>query len=108
MLTAAILLAGCANVDIHLRSASSSAGAASMPPAGTSYSTAAFRADVTPGGYLALLLFGHYMAGFDREYRDGRYGIDARKAPELAADRNVIEMDCSQPLEWPSGNLRCK
>ncbi len=106
-LTAVIPLSGCASADIHLRSGSSSSAAPSAPP-GTSYSTAVFRADVSPGGYFALLLFGHFMAGFESDYREGGYGLSGRKPPQMAEDRNIAEMDCSQPMARPSANLRCK
>ncbi len=107
-LTAAFLLSGCANADIRLRSGSSSAAGAGTPPPGASHGTAVFRADVRPGGYFALLLFGHLMAGYEGDYRDGRDFLGGRSPPELAEDRTVVEMDCRLPMERPSGNLRCK
>ncbi len=29
-------------------------------------------------------------------------------APELAPDRRISEQDCSKPIDWSLGNLRCK
>jgi hypothetical protein len=29
-------------------------------------------------------------------------------APEMAPDRRINEQDCSKPVDWSLGNLRCK
>ena len=29
-------------------------------------------------------------------------------APSMAPDRKVVEQDCSQPIDFSAGNLRCK
>ena len=34
--------------------------------------------------------------------------MDPRKAPPLAADRKVHEQDCSKPIDWSAGNVKCK
>jgi hypothetical protein len=34
--------------------------------------------------------------------------MDARKAPPLATDRKVHEQDCSKPIDWTAGNVKCK
>lgn len=34
--------------------------------------------------------------------------IDPRKAPPLATDRKVHEQDCSKPIDWSAGNVKCK
>jgi hypothetical protein len=31
-----------------------------------------------------------------------------RRAPDLADDRKVNEVDCTKPVDLSSGNLRCK
>ena len=31
-----------------------------------------------------------------------------RYAPEMAADRRVSEQDCTKPLDYSLGNIRCK
>jgi hypothetical protein len=33
---------------------------------------------------------------------------DPRKAPPLATDRKVHEQDCSKPIDWSAGNVKCK
>jgi len=34
--------------------------------------------------------------------------MDPRHAPPLASDRKVHEQDCTQPVDWSAGNLKCK
>ncbi len=34
--------------------------------------------------------------------------VDTRNAPPLAEDRKVNEQDCSKPIDWTAGNLKCK
>jgi hypothetical protein len=31
-----------------------------------------------------------------------------RRPPPMAPDRKVNEVDCSQPIDWSLGNIRCK
>ncbi len=91
-LIGASLLAGCAGV---------------LPPGG-SYSSAAIQADVTPGAFIGVLLLGYLAAGVQGDYLGWRYGRAGRDSPQLAGDRAIAERDCSQPMQQPSANLRCK
>ena len=34
--------------------------------------------------------------------------VDTRNAPPLAGDRKINEQDCSKPIDWTAGNLKCK
>lgn len=34
--------------------------------------------------------------------------LNPRNVPPLAADRKVNEQDCSKPIDWTSGNVKCK
>ena len=48
-------------------------------------------------------------AGLERGATSSPMSSDpSRSAPELAADRKVIEVDCSKPVDLSAGNLRCK
>jgi len=48
-------------------------------------------------------------AGLERGATSAPMSADpSRSAPELAADRKVIEVDCSKPVDLSAGNLRCK
>ena len=107
-LTAAVLLSGCAHSSIQIRSTNSPTIPAGIAPSGASHSSAAFQADVSLGAYLSVLLFSHLLAGFQDDRDDWRYGAAERRPPQLAEDRNIVELDCSQPIDRPSGNLRCK
>ena len=35
-------------------------------------------------------------------------GGDPRRPPPMAPDRKVNEVDCSQPIDYSLGNIRCK
>ena len=54
---------------------------------------------------------------YDSEFRDPRYRgspfvtvMDSppQGSPELAADRKVSEQDCTRPVDYSLGNIRCK
>lgn len=34
--------------------------------------------------------------------------LDPRHVPPLATGRRVHEQDCSKPIDWTSGNVKCK
>ena len=107
-LIAAVLLPGCASSTFSLRTTNSpSIPTGTLPPV-SSYSSLAIQADVSPGAYIGALLFGYLLAGFRDDYRNWRYGRSWRTPPELDKDRSIAERDCSQPMEPPSANLRCK
>jgi hypothetical protein len=40
--------------------------------------------------------------------RAGASGGTRGTPPELAVDRKITEQDCSKPVDFSSGNLRCK
>jgi hypothetical protein len=103
-----MLLTGCASTTIGLRSTNSPSMPGSTPAPGSSYSSAAIQADVTPSVFFGLVFLGYLAAGVQDDYLRWRYGSSSRKPPELAEDRAVVERDCSQPLGPLYANLRCK
>jgi hypothetical protein len=107
-LTITVLLAGCASTTIGLRSTNSPSMPGSTPAPGSSYSSVAIQADVTPGAFFGLAILGYLVAGMQEDYLRWRYGAASRQPPELAEGRAVTERDCSQPLEPLFANLRCK
>ena len=34
--------------------------------------------------------------------------LDSRAPPELDPSRKINEQDCTQPIDWSAGNIRCK
>jgi hypothetical protein len=36
------------------------------------------------------------------------YADDGRHPPEMAPDRRISEQDCTKPLDYSLGNIRCK
>lgn len=108
VLTTTMLLAGCATTAIGLRSTNSPSMPGSTTAPGSSYSSAAIQADVTPAAFIGLVFVGYFVAGVQDDYLRWRYGSSSRKPPELAEGRAVAERDCSQPLGPLYANLRCK
>ena len=107
-LGAAVLLAGCAGARIGLSSEAAPAMRGSAPPPGTSYSSATVRAEAGGNAYFGLLFLGAFAAGVEDPSMSSRYGRGWRKPPPLAGDRAIDERDCTEPLQAPSANLRCK
>ena len=35
-------------------------------------------------------------------------GLGSRAVPELDPSRKINEQDCTKPIDWTSGNIRCK
>lgn len=68
-------------------------------------SKGAGRASSAPGG-------GSVASGGSSSHSGGGGGmnrrLDPRNVPPLAADRKVNEQDCSKPIDWTSGNVKCK
>jgi hypothetical protein len=106
-LLAAVALAGCAGGDIGVRAGDASTNHGNPPP-GTSYSTAAVRAEVSPGAYLGMVFFGSVIMGLQDDSLRRRYGNFSRRPPELDGGRAIAERDCSLPLGPMVENLRCK
>ncbi len=103
-----ILLTGCANTAIGLRSTNSPSLPGNTPASGSFYNSAAIQAEVTPGAFFGLVFLGYLVSGVHEDYLRWRYGSSSRKPQELAEDRAVVERDCSQPLGPLYANLRCK
>ena len=53
-----------------------------------------------------LLLFAGSMHGLAFGERD--YAFSSRRAPEMDPNRKVSEQDCTKPLDYSLGNIRCK
>jgi hypothetical protein len=64
----------------------------------------------TSGGGLAAALGLTIIAASAYEMaRTGvLFGGDSSRPPEMAPDRKVSEQDCSKPLDYTLGNIRCK
>jgi hypothetical protein len=77
--------------------------------AGTPKPDLAGQVQVTSSPGLAALLGVAILAGGVYEVsRSGfAFGGSARP-PEMAPDRKISEQDCSKPLDYSPGNIRCK
>lgn len=107
-LIAPILLAACAGTSVGVRSGNSPSPGGSAPAPGSSYSTAAIQADLTPGAFFGLVFLGFLVSGVEDDKRRSSHGPTGRTPPEMAEDRAVVERDCSQPLGPLYANLRCR
>ena len=65
-------------------------------------------AELNSNAYFGLLFLGYFAAGAEDSRMSSSDGPGWRKPPQLAADRAIVERDCSQPMSTPSANLRCK
>jgi len=108
VLAGATLLAGCASARVGLSSSAPPSMRGSVPPAGTSYTSAVIHAEASPNVYFGLLFLGYFAIGVQDDYRGSGSGSARRNPPQLAEDRAIAERDCSRPMDTPSANLRCK
>jgi hypothetical protein len=62
------------------------------------------------GAALAAIAFSVIAVGISEGERGGmRYLSDnPRFVPEMAPNRKVSEQDCSKPIDYTLGNIRCK
>ena len=78
--------------------------------AGTPNPNLAGQVQVTSSSGLAALLGVAILAG--GVYEVSRSGFpfvgESSRPPEMAPDRKVSEQDCTKPLDYSLGNIRCK
>ena len=91
-----VLLSGCSNTAWQL-------SAGQPPPVN---STVQVHAGSGLAGALGIAVL---AAGAYEVARSGVFfGSDSNRPPEMAPDRKVSEQDCSKPLDYTLGNIRCK
>jgi hypothetical protein len=61
-------------------------------------------AGCSPAGLAAAAIF----VDADLEAARRAEGLPGRREPSMAADRKVAEQDCTKPLDYTLGNIRCK
>jgi hypothetical protein len=93
-----LLLAGCAS-NTHTRVHIGAAG----PSGSVSIHTDA-------AGALALLVGAAIVANnlYPLDSETGFLSTSSRYVPELDPSRRVSEQDCSKPIDFTRGNIRCK
>jgi hypothetical protein len=89
-----LLLAGCSNTAWQL--------SAGQPPPVNS------QVQVHSSGGLAAFLGIAILAGGVYEISRSGLGFSSSSPPEMAPDRKVSEQDCSKPIDYTLGNIRCK
>ena len=60
--------------------------------------------------FAAVLTVGIVAAGAYEVTRNGipAYSGQTSRPPDMAPDRKVSEQDCSKPIDYTPGNIRCK
>jgi hypothetical protein len=104
---AVLLLAGCSSTRVELNSGGA--------PAPTSSNAGLHVQSSSNRLANALILISILAAAAEynseeRPFPDPRALISGNRepAPPLAPDRRVSEQDCSQPVDFSAGNIRCK
>ena len=108
ILLALLLGAGCTHVQV---SGSSNTGASSV-------TSGAAGVQVQGGAALAaVVVAGMIVSAAMQDLRSERpytttptfsEWMRGQPAPELAPDRSISEQDCTRPLDYSLGNIRCK
>lgn len=88
-----LLLAGCSSTAWQVSSGTANANANVHVHGGS--------------GLAAVLGLSILAAGVYEASRGGGFAY-ASKTPEMAPDRKVSEQDCTKPLDYSLGNIRCK
>lgn len=99
LLLAAALLAGCSSNTAWQVSSGV------PPPAAPAHAHVHAGYGLATAVGLAILAVGAYELTRDGV---GEYGGRIERAPEMAPDRKVAEQDCTQPIDFTLGNIRCK
>ena len=105
-LAALVLLAGCASSRVDV---SASSGTASTS---TSGSVQVRASDGLARAIVVMALIGAAVE-YSREeqpFPDPRALLpgNSQPVPPLAPGRAVVEQDCSKPVDWSAGNLKCR
>jgi hypothetical protein len=102
LLVGVLLLAGCSSNTAWKVSTGT-------PHAGAQVQGA--HVHVHSSGDLAAVLGVAILAGvmYEAAYGGLGYAVDSeRRPPEMAPDRRISEQDCTKPLDYSLGNIRCK
>jgi hypothetical protein len=100
------LLAGCASSRVDVSASSNTATTSTSGSVQVRASDGLARAIVI----MALIGAAVEYNREDRPFPDPRALLpgNSQPVPPLAPARTVVEQDCSKPVDWSAGNLRCK
>ena len=76
--------------------------------AGAASTQGSVNVHIDGGRSLAALLGLSILAGGIYEAQRTGFDADTRSVPELDPSRKVNEQDCTKPLDYSLGNIRCK
>jgi hypothetical protein len=89
------LLAGCSNTAWQI-------SGGQPPPVNSNVQVHAGSGVATAFG-IAIIAAGAYEMA-----RNGVFVGESSRPPDMAPDRKVSEQDCTKPLDYTLGNIRCK
>ena len=90
------LLSGCSNTAWQL--------SAGQPPPVNSTVQVHGSSGLAAALGIAILATGVYEVARSGVF----FASDSNRPPDMAPDRKVSEQDCSKPLDYSLGNIRCK
>jgi hypothetical protein len=115
ILFALTVLGGCSHVTVD---ASSRTGTGTVvPSAGTSVSSGQTGLHIESRTLATIVIGGMVLAAAAEDARQERpfpsFSVFSdwfrgTPAPELVPDRKISEQDCTRPLDYSLGNIRCK
>jgi hypothetical protein len=115
-LLALVVLGACSHATIDASSRSSAAGV--VPSAGSTVTSGQAGLHVQSSALAAVVVTGMVIAAVIDDARQERsfpsfsasFGdwLRGPQAPALAPDRSISEQDCTRPLDYSLGNIRCK
>ena len=103
-----LLLAGCSHAQIN---------ASSNTASGTVTTGGSASVHVESRSLAAIVIAGMFIAAAAEDLREPRPfpsfssladWFRGSPTPELDPDRKISEQDCSRPLDYTQGNIRCK
>jgi hypothetical protein len=109
------MLGACSHAIIDANSRSSAASV--VPSAGTSVTSGQAGLHIESSALAAVVITGMVIAAVVDDARQERpfpsFSVFSdwfrgTPAPELAPDRKISEQDCTRPLDYSLGNIRCK
>ena len=112
VLALAVAASACSSAQVNV-----GAGVAAAPASGSTVSGGSVSVHAHGGSGLATVLIAMFLlAGVANDLKEERpfpspsalIPANTPPVPALARERRVSEQDCTRPIDWTAGNLRCK
>ena len=113
-----IVLAASACTHAQIDATSRTSSAAASPAAGTSVTSGSAGLQVQSGSRslaTAIVIMGLAAGAIEYSREDRHFPSPSAllpestpRAPEMAPDRRISEQDCTRPVDYSLGNIRCR